>query len=137
MFAWLPYLTIVFGYGIFFFSAVVEWETRHSPLIIIATVLTSVLVIRQERALRAERVARQESTQTQRMLEQTNHELEERVNQRTAELALALEDARQRAASQAALLNALEQQRDVIREMSVPVLPLGHDTLVSATLFAR
>ncbi|MGB9578535.1 MAG: hypothetical protein ACPL3S_04620, partial [Halothiobacillaceae bacterium] len=64
------------------------------------------------------------------MLEQTNHELEERVNQRTAELALALEDARQRAASQAALLNALEQQRDVIREMSVPVLPLGHDTLV-------
>lgn len=130
MFAWLPYLTIAFGYGVFFFSAVAEWETRHSPLIIIATILTGVLVVRQERALRAERVARHESAQARRMLEQINHELEQRVNQRTAELALALEDVKQHAARQAALLAALEQQRDIIREMSVPVLPVGHDTLI-------
>ncbi|MCS6883269.1 MAG: STAS domain-containing protein [Oscillochloridaceae bacterium] len=130
MLAWLPYLTIAFGFGVFFVSAVADWEIGHSPLIIIATVLTGVLVVRQERALRAERLARQESMQAQRMLEQINHELERRVNQRTAELALALEDVKRHAADQAALLNAIEQQRDIIREMSVPVLPVGNDTLV-------
>jgi anti-anti-sigma regulatory factor len=56
--------------------------------------------------------------------------LETTVSERTAALEQALNDIRRQAAEQAALLAENEQQRDLLREMSVPVLPVSRGTLV-------
>lgn len=56
--------------------------------------------------------------------------LEQQVAERTAALQVALTDVETRAAEQARLLAENEQQREAIREMSVPVLPVNRDTLV-------
>jgi rsbT co-antagonist protein RsbR len=63
-------------------------------------------------------------------LSQANASLEARVDERTADLERALADAERIAAEQRDLLDALARQREVIREMSVPVLPLSATTLV-------
>jgi rsbT co-antagonist protein RsbR len=63
-------------------------------------------------------------------LSQANASLEVRVAERTADLERALADAERIAAEQRDLLDALARQREVIREMSVPVLPLSATTLV-------
>jgi rsbT co-antagonist protein RsbR len=55
--------------------------------------------------------------------------LEQQVDERTAQLTRALDEVRAQSAAQAGLLNSLDQQREVIRELSVPVLPLQHGTL--------
>jgi rsbT co-antagonist protein RsbR len=57
-------------------------------------------------------------------------DLEAEVAARTAELRVALLEVEGRAAEQARLLNELAQQRAVIRELSVPVLPVSAKTLV-------
>jgi anti-anti-sigma regulatory factor len=63
-------------------------------------------------------------------LEGIRGSLEVMVGERTAALEAALHDIRQRADEQARLLTENAQQRDYIREMSVPVLPIRSDTLV-------
>ena len=59
-----------------------------------------------------------------------NESLEVQVAGRTAALQAALADVEVRATAQAQLLQELAQQRAVIRELSVPVLPIGQATLV-------
>ncbi len=56
--------------------------------------------------------------------------LEQRVAQRTADLQAALAEVETRAREQARLLEEIAQQRQVIRELSVPVLPVTNDALV-------
>ncbi|HEU4328409.1 MAG TPA: cache domain-containing protein [Roseiflexaceae bacterium] len=63
-------------------------------------------------------------------VQQTQTDLEQRVEARTADLQTALHQLEDRSAAQARLLAEIEQQRDVIREMSVPVLPISDGTLV-------
>lgn len=63
-------------------------------------------------------------------LQTANTSLEARVAERTAALQVALDEVQARAAEQARLLAENQQQRDVIREMSVPVLPLSAQALV-------
>jgi rsbT co-antagonist protein RsbR len=57
-------------------------------------------------------------------------ELEARVAARTADLRNALGEVQARAAEQARLLEAVEEQREIIRELSVPVMPISATTLV-------
>ena len=63
-------------------------------------------------------------------LEATNRELEKRVAERTAALNEAKREVEERAETQAKLLNEIEAQRTIIRELSVPVLPVSEDVLV-------
>ncbi len=63
-------------------------------------------------------------------VQQTQTDLERRVEGRTADLQTALTQLEDRSGAQARLLVEIEQQRDVIREMSVPVLPIADGTLV-------
>jgi anti-anti-sigma regulatory factor len=56
--------------------------------------------------------------------------LEATVAERTARMEQALRDAEARADEQARLLMELEQQRTVVREMSVPVIPVSTTVLV-------
>ena len=60
----------------------------------------------------------------------TQDGLEREVAARTADLHSALADVEARAAEQAALIAENNQQREVIREMSVPILPVSATTLV-------
>ncbi|GAB4198800.1 MAG: hypothetical protein OHK0022_18510 [Roseiflexaceae bacterium] len=63
-------------------------------------------------------------------VQQTQTELERRVEARTADLQTALTQLEERSTEQMRLLEEIEQQRDAIREMSVPVLPIVDNTLV-------
>jgi rsbT co-antagonist protein RsbR len=67
---------------------------------------------------------------TNAMLRESQVELESRVAARTSDLQTALDEVAARAAEQARLLEANEQQREIIREISVPVLPIGAGMLV-------
>lgn len=58
------------------------------------------------------------------------NELEQRVAQRTAELSSALAEVQARSQEQARLLEENERQRQVIRELNVPVLPVNDNVLV-------
>jgi rsbT co-antagonist protein RsbR len=63
-------------------------------------------------------------------LEYARAALESEVAARTADLRAALGEVETRAVEQAGLLDELALQRDVIRELSVPVLPVSAKTLV-------
>jgi rsbT co-antagonist protein RsbR len=74
-------------------------------------------------ALRAELQARQAAEAAVLALQNTNTDLEALVHERTAAL-------QTRADEQAHLLAEIEQQRNTIHELSVPVIPISLDTLV-------
>jgi anti-anti-sigma regulatory factor/HAMP domain-containing protein len=63
-------------------------------------------------------------------LRQTLESLEQRVADRTADLQQALDEVETRAREQERLLEEIRRQRETIREMSVPVLPVNDTTLV-------
>ncbi len=63
-------------------------------------------------------------------LKRLNASLESQVKERTAALESALQEVEDRAARQAQLIGEIDQQRDVIQEMSVPVLPVAARVLV-------
>ncbi|MFN3373806.1 MAG: STAS domain-containing protein [Chloroflexus sp.] len=81
-------------------------------------------------ALQEARRLREEARQSAARLAELNASLETQVAQRTSALQTALRDLELRAAEQARLLAENEQQRQVIRELSVPVLPVRDTTLV-------
>lgn len=63
-------------------------------------------------------------------LRQTLEGLEQRVEDRTVDLQHALDEVEKRAREQEQLIEEIRQQRETIREMSVPVLPVTSSTLV-------
>jgi anti-anti-sigma regulatory factor/HAMP domain-containing protein len=63
-------------------------------------------------------------------LRQTMGSLEQRVDERTVDLQHALDEVEKRAREQEQLIEENRQQRETIREMSVPVLPITDSTLV-------
>lgn len=81
-------------------------------------------------ALRNLEAARAQIEATAHELNQSNANLETLVGQRTTELASALRSMEQHAAEQTQLLREVEQQRNAIRELSMPVIPISKSTLV-------
>jgi rsbT co-antagonist protein RsbR len=76
---------------------------------------------------RAARIAAEAAAERQ---EQANADLETRVQERTVALQRALTEVETRATEQARLLEENQQQREAIRDLSVPVLPVSAATLV-------
>ncbi len=85
------------------------------------------LVIRFGRALR---VALRDALDREQELADQRDALERTVDKRTAELRGALTEVKARAAAQATLLDEIAQQREALRELSVPILPVDGHTLV-------
>lgn len=83
-----------------------------------------------ERALSAAAEAQRKNEQIAQALHREKESLAERVLARTADLAHTLEESRQLTVEQARLLTENAQQRDVIRHLSVPVLPVDAGLLV-------
>lgn len=104
-----------------------------SPPIIIALNFTLIITIaavffRVFGNVLAEALAR--ALAREHELDELRRSLEHTVSARTAELQAALSEVEARAAAQATLLAENSEQREVIREMSVPVLPVSDATLV-------
>ncbi|NTW03228.1 MAG: STAS domain-containing protein, partial [Oscillochloris sp.] len=99
------------------------------PLIffIAATLLISLMLNRFGEALHG---ALSEALDRETELEGIRGSLEVVIGERTAELQATLGNLHQHADEQARLLAENAQQRDFIREMSVPVLPISNTTLV-------
>lgn len=99
------------------------------PLVffVATTLLTSLLLERFGNSLRE---ALNQSLHREAELQAIRVSLESTVSERTAELQEALNEAKERSVVQARLLDELEAQRDTIRELSVPVLPISQGTLV-------
>ncbi|NNJ12371.1 STAS domain-containing protein [Chloroflexales bacterium ZM16-3] len=99
------------------------------PLVffVAVTLLISLMLDRFGAALRG---ALSQALEREAELEGIRGSLEVMVGERTAALETALHDIRRQADEQNLLLTENAQQRDFIREMSVPVLPISNDTLV-------
>jgi rsbT co-antagonist protein RsbR len=63
-------------------------------------------------------------------LAQERNGLQERIAQRTADLQQALAEVERQMAEQSRLLRENEHQRELIRGLSMPVLPVTHETLI-------
>jgi rsbT co-antagonist protein RsbR len=81
-------------------------------------------------ALAEARATRLTAESTAAELARINAELELRVDDRTTALRSALAEVELRAEAQARLLDENQQQREAIRDLSVPVLPVNDSTLV-------
>jgi len=81
-------------------------------------------------SFRALDVASKAAEEAARHLEELNLGLEQQVQSRTAELQVAFSEADARANEKQTLLDEIAAQRTVIREMSIPVLPVREGTLV-------
>ncbi len=104
--------------------------TLSSMLLIIIAAVGFVGSRTTQRAISAATYAQRQTEQIAVALQREKDNLTERVEARTADLAQALDEAQLLAAEQARLLNENAQQRDVIRNLSVPVLPLDRGLLV-------
>ena len=71
-----------------------------------------------------------EVRQSNTALRKSQTSLEDEVADRTADLAFALAELEHRSDAQALLLAEVQQQRTVIRELGVPVLPINRSTLI-------
>lgn len=83
-----------------------------------------------ERAFRVIRQTRRDLEQANGALSAVNDELEQRVALRTADLKQTVQQLQQREQELQETFDALQSSQETIREMSVPVLPVSHDTLV-------
>lgn len=74
--------------------------------------------------------ARQQAETAAQTLSRVNVDLEATVAERTASLQTALHDVQARSDAQARLLDEVQQQRILLRELSVPVIPISATTLI-------
>jgi len=81
-------------------------------------------------ALDASQRSRSEAQAAAQALSHANTGLEQTVAERTASLQTALYDVQARADTQARLLEEVQQQRILLRELSVPVIPISATTLI-------
>jgi len=94
------------------------------------TVISFVQSFGNEVLHRRLQTALQQTQQSAHKLQQLNAELDRRVTLQTETLHMALQELEERSRQQDQLLTEVIAQRDVIRQLSVPVLPVGPATLV-------
>jgi rsbT co-antagonist protein RsbR len=94
---------------------------------IAVTILLTLLLDRFGSALRA---ALSNSLEREDELQGIRASLEAMVTERTAALQTALDDVLARAEAQAQLLAENQKQRDMLKDLSVPVIPINANTLV-------
>lgn len=112
-------------------SADVRLTTATATVLIIIIGLISFLSARiSVSAFTASAQARQEAEASATQLALLNTSLEAQVAEQTAELRSALTDVESRMDEKQNLLDEIATQRDQIREMSMPVLPVDKHTLV-------
>lgn len=81
-------------------------------------------------ALATAQRSRGEAEAAAEALSRANTALEQTVVERTASLQTALQDVQARSDAQARLLEEVQQQRILLRELSVPVIPISATTLI-------
>jgi rsbT co-antagonist protein RsbR len=120
-----------------YFTNRTNWRGGELPLLVtVSALICAVAVVgfvaaRVNTAVLADVAqARSEAEQSALSLSELNNSLEQRVSDQTAELRLALSEVETRAAVQTELLAENAAQRNAIRELSIPVLPVSRDTLV-------
>ncbi|WP_287906460.1 STAS domain-containing protein [Chloroflexus sp.] len=94
------------------------------------TVISFVQSFGNEVLHRRLQTALQQTQQSAHELKRLNAELDRRVTLQTETLHMALQELEERSRQQDKLLAEVIAQRDVIRQLSVPVLPVGPATLV-------
>jgi rsbT co-antagonist protein RsbR len=139
---WQVWLALLLAYGLLATSAVTlpaellmntEGSVLYSNavLIFLVVALISFVSARNVRAaFTALAEAQQLAQQAAQRLEEANSGLEGQVATRTAELRSILTEMEQRAEERQCLIEEIAQQALTIREMSIPILPVTHNTLV-------
>lgn len=133
--------TVVSVIGIGAQSVLLAGDPQHAPAAIEVSAVGAILTVvsgligglgshSTTQSLNIARLARERAEAAAAALDRLNHDLEQRVADRTAALSNALAESEQRAEEQARLLTENRKQRDDIRAMSVPVLPVSDTTLV-------
>lgn len=128
--AWIAVVvTMVLGSQVRLFPPVpevLELPFQFAGVLGISAILLLQLWIFHERLLGVITQLRQ----TNEALEHERTSLQERVAQRTADLQQALAEVERQMAEQSRLLAENERQRELIRGLSMPVLPVSQETLV-------
>lgn len=111
------------------------WRGIYTDLFILLiyglTITSSVIAVQiANNATRRAQHAQQTAEQAALALQAANNTLEQRVVERTAEVQANLLEIQAQADQQKHLLNEIEQQRLVIRDLSVPIIPINNTTLV-------
>jgi anti-anti-sigma regulatory factor len=136
-------LLVTIGLIIAMVSTAVILEAQGSPLvgfapspttpegtIVIFSLIIGVLGLFLARYSTVSRRALQEARSREQELEQLRAAQERTITERTASLAAAMEESATRAARLEQAFAEVEQQRAVVRELSVPILPVSRSTLV-------
>lgn len=106
-------------------------------LLALFTALTGVLIgVGHEHLRRQLHHALDRADQTAQALQTTNEELDLRVQLQTETLKQMVKELEERSAQQERLLHEIAGQRDLIRELSLPILPVGRDVLVAPLIGA-
>jgi rsbT co-antagonist protein RsbR len=108
----------------------VESDTSLSYALVIFVFVLVLLALFLDRFGGGFREALAAAAAREQDLDHLRHSLEGTVAERTARMEQALRDAESRSEEQARLLMELDQQRAVVREMSVPVIPVSETILV-------
>ncbi|MGB9752915.1 MAG: anti-anti-sigma factor [Roseiflexus castenholzii] len=106
-------------------------------LICIFTALIGALIsVGHERLRRRLHAEAQRADQSAQALQRLNDELDLRVQLQTETLQQMVQELEERSAQQEQLLNEITAQREVIRKLSLPILPVGRDVLVAPLIGA-
>ncbi len=100
-------------------------------LTIFATMFATLGAWSSEQSLRAARQSRAELEHAKRQLEQGVSLLELRVAERTADLRAALDDRERKSLALEESLTTQQRLTQLLLDVSIPVLPVRHDTLVA------
>jgi rsbT co-antagonist protein RsbR len=136
---WLVFVVCVVGALLVF--GLLPAELRSNPIwvqgmrggsliLLMASIITFVSARGTSVAIRETRAARAQAEAAARQLAETNTSLETRVAERTAELTRVLDEQRLTLERLEASLASQRDMNRVIAELSVPIIPIGHDSLV-------
>lgn len=125
----LAVLIVSFGIYLHLFTAIAIELIGPPTILITSMVVAIILLLLWQNYIRLE-TALQQSEQANAELQQIKQELEQQVAQRTSDLRQTVNKLEAQFYEQSRMRAALEQQREVIRNLSVPILPVTDHILV-------